>query len=244
MRRGFAHQPEITMAGRSLRSQVRSGVRVATTAMRIGVAVALGSLAAATASAQQPALTGNPQRGQILSYTCLGCHGIQGYRNAYPDYAVPRLRGQSEQYLINALQEYKSGQRDYPTMRMQAMSLSDQDIADIAAYFSGKPMAAAATSPKRPVPQAAQLCVSCHGPAGIGIAPMYPDLAGQHASYLTRAIQEYHNKDRQNPIMDSMAANLTPAQISAIVDYFSSLRPGLRTEPRPFFSWTDHVARK
>ena len=69
---------------------------------------------------------------------------------------------------------------------------------------------------------------------------MYPDLAGQHPSYLTRAIQEYHNKDRKNPIMDSMAASLTQAQIATIVDYFSSLKPGLRTEPRPFFSWTDH----
>jgi cytochrome c553 len=240
MRRGFAHQPEITMAGRSLRSQVRSGVRVASAAIRVGVAAALGSLAAATAFAQQPQLTGNPQRGQILSYTCLGCHGIQGYRNAYPDYAVPRLRGQSEQYLVNALEEYKNGQRDYPTMRMQAMSLSDQDIADVAAYFAGKPVVAAATGPKPQVPQAAQLCVSCHGPQGIGIAPMYPDLAGQHASYLARALQEYHNKDRQNPIMDGMAASLTQPQISAIVGYFSTLKPGLHTEPRPFTRWSAH----
>ncbi len=233
------------MAGRSLRSQVRYSVRAATTAFKVGVAIGLGSLAAATAVAQQPTTTTpDLHRGQVLSYTCLGCHGIQGYRNAYPNYAVPRLRGQSEQYLINALHEYKSGQRDYPTMRMQAMSLSDQDIVDIAAYFSGKPLAAAATAPTLPVPEAAQLCVSCHGPEGIAVAPMYPDLAGQHASYLTRAIQEYHNKDRQNPIMDSMAASLTQADIATIVDYFSSLRPGLRTEPRPFFGWPDHQPSK
>ena len=227
------------MAGRMLRSQARSSMRAAKRALKISVAIGLGSLAAGAAFAQQPQLTPNPQRGQVLAYTCLGCHGIQGYRNAYPNYAVPRLRGQNEQYLISALHEYKSGQRDYPTMRMQAMSLSDQDILDIAAYFSGKPLVAASTAPKRPVPAAAAVCASCHGSEGIAVAPIYPDLAGQHASYVTRAIQEYHNKDRQNPIMDSMAASLTRPQIAAIVDYFSSLRPGLRTEPRPFFSWTD-----
>ena len=209
-------------------------------ALKIGVAIGLGSLAAATAIAQQPQLTGNPQRGRILSYTCLGCHGIEGYRNAYPDYAVPRLRGQSEQYIITALHEYKSGLRDHPTMRLQASSLSDQDIADVAAYFSGKPLAATSSATPPKVPQPAVVCTSCHGRNGIGLTPMYPDLAGQHASYLTRAIQEYHNKDRQNPIMDSMAASLTPAEVATIVDYFSSLRPGLHTEPRPYFRWTDH----
>ena len=227
------------MAGRMLRSQARSSMQAAKRALKISVAIGLGSLAAGAAFAQQPQLTPNPQRGQVLAYTCLGCHGIQGYRNAYPDYAVPRLRGQNEQYLISALHDYKSGKRDYPTMRMQAMSLSDQDIVDIAAYFSGKPLVAASTAPKRPVPAAAAVCTSCHGKEGVAVAPMYPDLAGQHASYLTRAIQEYHNKDRKNPIMDSMAASLTEPQIASIVDYFSSLRPGLRTEPRPFFSWTD-----
>jgi cytochrome c553 len=227
------------MAGRSLRSQVRSGMRAATTALRVGAAIGLGSLAAATAFAQQPQPTGNPQRGQILSYTCLGCHGIEGYRNAYPDYAVPRLRGQSEQYLIAALHEYKSGLRDHPTMRLQASSLSDQDIADVASYFSGKPLVAASDASPPPVPQPAVVCTSCHGRNGIGVTPMYPDLAGQHASYLTRAIQEYHNKERLNPIMDSMAASLTKPQISAIVDYFSSLKPGLHAEPRPYFRWTD-----
>lgn len=212
-------------------------------ALKIGLAFGLGSLAAPAAFAQQPQPTGNPQRGQILSYTCLGCHGIQGYRNAYPDYAVPRLRGQSEQYIITALHEYKSGLRDHPTMRLQASSLSDQDIADVAAYFSGKPLVAASHASPPKVPQPAVVCTSCHGSNGIGVTPMYPNLAGQHASYLTRAIQEYHNKDRQNPIMDSMAAALTREQVSAIVDYFSSLKPGLHTEPRPYFRWTDDLRR-
>jgi cytochrome c553 len=79
---------------------------------------------------------GDPVEGKKLVYTCTGCHGIDGYKNAYPNYHVPRLGGQNEQYIINALTEYKKGERAHPTMRAQAESFSAQDIANIAAYLS------------------------------------------------------------------------------------------------------------
>jgi cytochrome c553 len=79
---------------------------------------------------------GDKAAGKTLVYTCAGCHGVPGYENAYPNYRVPRIAGQNEQYLITALHEYKSGDRKHPTMNAQAQSLSDQDIADIAAYLS------------------------------------------------------------------------------------------------------------
>jgi cytochrome c553 len=214
-------------------------MRVATTALKVGVAIGLGSLMAAPAFAQQAQPTGNAQRGRIVASTCLGCHGIEGYRNAYPDYAVPRLSGQHAQYLVTALQEYRSDARQYPTMHLQALSLSDQDIADAAAYLAGKPLVAKSTSSPPQVPQPAVVCASCHGQDGIGVTPMYPSLAGQHASYIARAIREYQTGYRKNPIMNGMAASLKPADITAIADYFSSLKPGLHTESRPFFSWTD-----
>ena len=213
------------------------------TALKVGVAI-LGSLAAATAVAQQPQSAGNPQRGAILASTCLGCHGIQGYRNAYPDYAVPRLSGQQPQYLVSALHEYRSGQREYPTMHLQALSLSDQDMADVAAYLAGKPLVATSAASPPNVPQPAIVCTSCHGQNGIGITPMYPSLAGQHASYLARAIQEYQTGYRKNPIMNGMVAALKPADIAVIVDYFSSLKPGLHTESRPYFRWTEKSAQR
>ena len=230
------------MAGRWLRSQVRSGVRAATMALKVGVAIGVGSLAAATAFAQQPQPTGNAQRGATLASTCLGCHGIEGYRNAYPDYAVPRLAGQHAEYLEAALKEYRSGARDYPTMHLQALSLSDQDIADVAAYLAGKPLVATSSASPPEVPQPALVCTSCHGRDGIGVTPMYPSLAGQHASYLARAIREYQTGYRKHPIMSSMVVSLKPEDIDAIAQYFSSLKPGLRTESRPFFRWTDHSA--
>lgn len=82
---------------------------------------------------------GNPKTGKLLAYTCAGCHGITGYRNAYPQYHVPRISGQNEQYLVNVLKEYQSGARKHPTMMAQAQSLSDQDILDIASYLANPP---------------------------------------------------------------------------------------------------------
>ena len=95
--------------------------------------LALPTIAAAQ---QQPAPAGDAARGKQLTYTCQGCHGVTGYKNAYPNYHVPRIGGQSTQYLANALTEYKKGTRKHPTMQAQAESFSDQDIADIAAYLS------------------------------------------------------------------------------------------------------------
>lgn len=82
------------------------------------------------------ALTGDTSRGKGLVYTCKGCHGLTGYKNAYPSYHVPMIGGQSETYLRNALGEYRTGKRKHPTMQAQAESFSEQDIADIAAYLS------------------------------------------------------------------------------------------------------------
>ena len=79
---------------------------------------------------------GDAKKGKLTSYTCTGCHGIKFYKNAYPNYHVPRLGGQNEAYIVSALKAYRSGERSHPTMQAQAGSLSDQDIADIAAYFA------------------------------------------------------------------------------------------------------------
>lgn len=79
---------------------------------------------------------GDPEKGKALFYTCTGCHGITDYKNVYPTYRVPKVGGQNEAYLINALSAYKAGDRDHPTMQAQAESYSEQEIADIAAYLS------------------------------------------------------------------------------------------------------------
>ena len=92
--------------------------------------------APAAAAAAPAAPTGDAARGRELTYTCQGCHGVTGYKNAYPNYHVPKIGGQAAPYLVNALTEYQQGNRKHPTMQAQAESFSAQDIADIAAYLS------------------------------------------------------------------------------------------------------------
>jgi cytochrome c553 len=185
---------------------------------------------AAPAAAISP---GDPHRGKELSYTCLGCHGIDGYRNAYPDYSVPKLEGQNPEYLASALHDYRKGDRSHITMHSQASELTDQDIADIAVFFAGKPLTSTGKA-QGTVPKAATLCTSCHGQDGVAVTPMYPSLAGQHQDYLVRAIEEYQNGGRKNPVMKSLAGSLKPAEIAEIAAYFSVLTPALKTEPRPY----------
>lgn len=79
---------------------------------------------------------GNAEAGEKKAQTCMGCHAVKGYYNVYPTYRVPRIWGQHEAYLVAALKGYKNGDRSHETMTSQAASLSDQDMADIAAYFA------------------------------------------------------------------------------------------------------------
>ena len=103
------------------------------------VIAALFALAGFAATAQAADVVGNARAGQGRVAMCIGCHGIPGYRTAYPEvYRVPELGGQNRQYIENALHAYKKGDRHFETMRAIATSLSDQDIADIAAYYAAQ----------------------------------------------------------------------------------------------------------
>lgn len=96
--------------------------------------VALASLAAASAALALE-IEGDPVAGEKKAYTCTGCHGIPGYKNAFPNYHVPRLGGQNYLYLVSSLQAYRAGTRAHTTMNAQSGTLTDEDIHDIAAYF-------------------------------------------------------------------------------------------------------------
>jgi cytochrome c553 len=92
----------------------------------------------ALAWAQGIPSAGDAAAGSQKTQMCVGCHGIPGWRTAFPEvYKVPKLGGQHEAYLAKALQEYRSGARSHPSMRAIATSLSDKDIADLAAYYAG-----------------------------------------------------------------------------------------------------------
>src|SRR5437879_12963589 len=115
-------------------------------AVHAGLSIAAIAVAtfAGPAWAQEPAAQGDARHGKAISYTCLGCHGIDGYKNAYPMYSVPKLEGQNPDYLAAALHGYRDGDRAHVTMHSQASQLPDQEILAIAAYLAATPLTASA----------------------------------------------------------------------------------------------------
>ena len=195
--------------------------------LRCWVRVAGVVLAWALAAPGQAA--GDVQRGKQIGYTCLGCHGIENYKNVYPTYSVPKLVGQHPEYIVTALKAYRGKQRSHGTMYAQASSLSDQDIEDVAAYLSKQPLAANAPTVGSAPAKVTALCSACHGSNGVGLMGEYPTLAGQHADYLARSLVEYQKGDRKNAIMQSFVVQLSAADITAIADYYGAQRPQLQT---------------
>lgn len=183
----------------------------------------------------QPALAdGNVEAGKELGYSCLGCHGIDGYRNAYPSYRVPKLGGQKAAYLVVALKGYRDGTRSHPTMIAQASSLTDQEIEDVSAYLAslgGETVAAGgsdASASEKSRPDSAQACVACHGPNGVSVNALWPTIAGQHEDYLALSIQKYRDGTRTDPLMTAQAALLDDEDVEVLARYFANL-DGLET---------------
>ena len=186
-------------------------------------------IAASGNYAQIASAEGDATRGEILAYTCLGCHGVDGYRNAYPSYRVPKLGGQKASYLIIALQGYRDGTRQHPTMIAQASSLTDQDIEDAAAYLAtlgGATVAAGGSSGSSFAPAAN--CLACHGQNGISLSPSWPTLAGQHEDYLVHALNQYRDGSRADVVMSPLADTLSDAAVLQLAKYFAGLE-GLET---------------
>ena len=181
--------------------------------------------------------------GEKKATLCVGCHNIPRYQASFPEvHKVPMIAGQSAQYIVAALNAYKKGDRKHPTMRSLAITLSDQDIADLGAYYAqlGKTDKPLPETPRQPSAEVAELlnktnCASCHGANfSTPIDPSYAKLAGQHADYLYVALKTYQIDNnpvvgRNNAIMAGMARQYTPAQLKALADYLASLDGELKT---------------
>ena len=148
---------------------------------------------------------------------CIGCHGIAGYQASFPHvHRVPMISGQGGKYIASSLAAYKKSERRHPTMRAIAASLTDKDMADLAAYYekhgASSLKAVAETPAVQPSAEVAALltkgaCASCHGANySKPIDPGYPKIAGQHADFLYVALRAYSvegnpNVGRSHPIM-------------------------------------------
>ena len=123
------------------------GIRMKSSAFAASVLV-VASLTSTSLLAAD-AIQGNAEAAKNKNSMCIGCHGIPGYKASFPSvYSVPMISGQSPKYLENALMAYKKGERSHPTMRGIAATLSDQDMADLAAYYGGNASTAAAAATK------------------------------------------------------------------------------------------------
>ena len=200
-------------------------------------------LATMVLGAQAQDVAGDPAAGQRKAAMCIGCHGIPNYRASFPEvHQVPMISGQGARYIAAALNGYRSGERRHPTMRGEAGSLTDQDIADLSVYYASHPPAAstAAAAAAAPSEQVAELlkrgnCMSCHGEnLNKPIDGSYPKLAGQHADYLFVALKAYQggngrNTGRGNAIMAGMAKPYTAAELKAMAEHIAALPGDLRT---------------
>ena len=201
-----------------------------------------------TAHAQE--IQGDAKMGAKKNATCIGCHGIVGYQASFPEvHKVPKISGQTAQYISSSLHAYKKGERKHPTMRGVSESLTDQDIADLAAYYAAsgsQPGSPALPAPSAPTGAAAELlakgnCASCHGANySAPIDPSYPRIAGQHKDYLYVALKSYKVEGgglvgRNNAIMGGIAKQFSNAELKQIASYIGGLPTELKTVPESRF---------
>lgn len=202
-------------------------------------------VACATTASVAQEIKGNADVGKTKAAMCIGCHGIQGYQASFPEiHKVPMISGQGAKYISNALSAYQKGERKHPTMVGIAVPLSEQDMADLAAYYAGHGVVAGATLAEKPSTEpsakVAELlkkgaCISCHG-ANFAkpIDPGYPKIAGQHADYLFVALKAYKTEGnakvgRSNGVMGGIAKQFSNAEMKELAKYVGSLDGDLKT---------------
>ena len=201
-------------------------------------------------SAQAQDIKGDAAAGLKKNAMCIGCHGIAGYQASFPEiYKVPKISGQGEKYIVASLNAYKKGERKHPSMRGIATSLSDQDMADLAAFYSAsgvdpnaKPLGKAADGSAKAVELLAKgACSSCHGESlNKPIDPSYPKIAGQYSDYLFVALKAYKTVGnpqigRGNAIMGGVAKQFSNAELKVVANYLGDLPGELKTVPESRF---------
>lgn len=179
---------------------------------------------------------GDAAAGKTKSATCLACHGADGNSaNA----VWPKLAGQHPNYIKKQLQEFKGGARKNDLMSPMAMPLSDQDMDDLAAYFSSKTQAPG-TATADSVELGGKIyragnastnvaaCMACHGPTGSGNpSAKFPRISGQHAAYIEKTLKDFRSGDRTNDnakMMQNVVFRMTDKEIAAVAQYLQGLR--------------------
>lgn len=177
---------------------------------------------------------GDPVAGKSKSLLCQGCHGEDG--NSLST-LVPKLAGQNDGYIIKQIHNFQAGIRKHAIMNDLAMTVNDDDLADIAAYFSSRPKMKGAGSDNEigkklflngDISRTVVACVNCHGPNGKGLEPnssMFPVIGGQNRDYLNRQLVNFRKDVRTNSpnsIMNKITHKLTDDELEALAEYISA----------------------
>jgi cytochrome c553 len=198
-------------------------------------ALILGAPAIAAAAEGKAAAKPDLAKGQVTATAvCGACHTSDGSRGLP---ANPILAGQHADCLVKQLTEFKAGKRQNAIMNGMAAALSEDDVRNVAAYFSGKSAQPGAARNKDSFRQGERIwrggiaekkvpaCAGCHGPSGTGIPAQFPRLAGQHREYLESQMTAFRSGGRANSAqMTAIAANLSDAEIKAVADYAAGLQ--------------------
>lgn len=208
---------------------------------RVAVLLSLTLGWASSGFAAVAAPVGDAAAGKSMSVACGACHGADG-NSASP---FPKLAGQGEKYLFKQLRDIRDGARPVPTMVGQLDGKSDQELADIAAYFASQTRSGGQTDPQFLALGAAifrggiparnvAACSACHSPTGVGNAPGgFPALAGQHAQYVADQLRAYRKgyedpagrtNDGDTKIMRTIAFGLSDKEIEAVSSYVAGLK--------------------
>ncbi|MCG8016970.1 MAG: cytochrome c4 [Candidatus Thiodiazotropha sp. 'RUGA'] len=179
---------------------------------------------------------GNAEEGKNKSATCAGCHGAEGNSPLNPVW--PKIAGQHPAYIAKQIKDFKANKRSDPMMTPMAMPLSDQDIADLAAYYSSQTVKTGVAAADK-VEAGERLyragnadtgvaaCMACHGPSGAGNPQAnFPAIAGQHAAYVEKALKDFRAGNRTNDaskMMQGVVERMTDAEIAEVAQYIQGL---------------------
>ncbi len=178
---------------------------------------------------------GSASAGQGKAAVCSACHGMDG-NSVMPLW--PSLAGQHEQFISKQLMDFKSGARKDDTMTAMAAPLSDQDVADLAAWYASQKATIGSANAEKAAPgeqlyragdagKGLAACMACHGPNGAGNpAAKFPALGGQHAAYTAKTLKDFRDGKRSNDpanMMRDVAAKMSDAQIEAVAEYIAGL---------------------
>ncbi|GMR21340.1 MAG: c-type cytochrome [Gammaproteobacteria bacterium] len=173
--------------------------------------------------------------GKAKAGACVACHGVAG-NSANPLW--PNLAGQGADYIAKQLLDYKSGARKDPLMAGMTAPLSNEDAVNLGAYFEAMAAKSGVAASKELAKTGGRLyrggnaktsvaaCMSCHGPAGKGIPPVYPRVSGQHAAYTIKQLKAFKDGSRSNDskVMQGIAFRMSEAEIKAVSEYMAGLR--------------------